>query len=113
MLPEDGFDQVADPAVLGLGGRGRGGVVEAAARHLGGWRLPVRSVAALSLAASFDLEGRRHTYEEMLHAMETPRALIEGASSEREFVALVLQTETRLVGENVNWFSRRAFTGVT
>ena len=34
MVLEDGFDQVADPAVLGLGGRGRGGVIEAAAGHL-------------------------------------------------------------------------------
>ena len=34
MALEDGFDEVADPAVLGLDGRGRGGVVEAAARHL-------------------------------------------------------------------------------
>ena len=34
MALEDGFDQVADPAVLGLGGRGCGGVVAAAARHL-------------------------------------------------------------------------------
>ena len=36
MALEDGCDEVADPAVLGLGGRGRGGVVEAAARDLEG-----------------------------------------------------------------------------
>ena len=74
--------------------------------------LPVLSVAAMSLAASFDLEARRHTYEEMIRALEKQKDFIEGAGSEREFADLVLQTETRLVGENVNWFSRRAFTGV-
>ena len=75
--------------------------------------LPVLSVAALSLAASFDLEARQHTYEEMFQALEKQKRFIENATFEREFVDLVLQTETRLVGENVNWFSRRAFTGVT
>lgn len=75
--------------------------------------LPVLSVAALSLAASFDLEARKHTYEEMLRALEQHEEFIRGAKSEHEFVALVLQTEMRLLGENVNWFSRRVFTGVT
>lgn len=74
--------------------------------------LPVISVAALSLAASFDLEARRRTYEEMIHALEEVKGFIGCANSEREFAELVLQTEARLVGEYGNWFSRRAFTGV-
>ena len=85
------------------------------ARQLAGFLaiiLPVLSVAALSLAASFDLEARRHTYDEMIRALGEMKEFIEGASSEREFAELVLRTEARLVGENVNWFSRRAFTGV-
>ena len=75
--------------------------------------LPVLSVAAMSLAASFDLDARMHTYEEMVRALSEQRDFIADAQSEHEFVTLVLQTETRLLGENVNWFSRRAFTGVS
>ncbi|MEO6786320.1 MAG: hypothetical protein ABI318_09330 [Chthoniobacteraceae bacterium] len=75
--------------------------------------LPVLAVAALSLAASFDLEARKHTYREMVAALKQHKGHIEHAKSEHEFVHLVLLIETRLVGENVNWFSRRVFTGVT
>ena len=74
--------------------------------------LPVVSVAALSLAASFDIEARVRTYSEMLSVLTEQRDLIAQAKSEHEFSRLVLQTETRLVGENVNWFSRRSYTGV-
>lgn len=74
--------------------------------------LPVISVAALSLAASFDLEARLHTYSEMVDFLRQQRKFLARANSDHEFATLVLQTETRLVGENVNWFSRRAFTGV-
>lgn len=38
--------------------------------------------------------------------------LLKEASSEREFDKLMLETESRLLGETVNWFSRRSFTGV-
>lgn len=75
--------------------------------------LPVFSVAALSLAATFDLEARDDTYEEMLRTLEQHKKIIRGAQSEHEFAALVVQTETRLLGEHVKWFSRRVFTGVT
>ena len=75
--------------------------------------LPVLSVAAVSLAASFDLEARERTFREMALALEQQQKLLEGAKSEHEFVTLVLQTETRLLGEHVNWFARRVFTGVT
>lgn len=74
--------------------------------------LPVLSVAAMSLAASFDLDARKHTYREMIRALVQQREFIEGANSEHEFATLVLQTEARLVGENVSWFARRAFTKV-
>jgi hypothetical protein len=74
--------------------------------------LPVLSVAALSLAASFDFEARLHTYTEMVDFLRQQRKFLARANSDHEFATLVLQTETRLVGENVNWFSRRAFTGV-
>jgi hypothetical protein len=74
--------------------------------------LPVVAVAALSLAAAFDLEARVHTYEEMLEFLHEQTRLLETAASENEFATLALQTESRLLGETANWHARRAFTGV-
>jgi len=74
--------------------------------------LPVLAVAALSLAAAFDLEARVHTYEEMLAFLQEQTPLLESAATENEFAALALQTETRLLGETANWHARRAYTGV-
>lgn len=74
--------------------------------------LPVLAVAALSLAGAFDREARFHTHSEMFRFLTLQRAHIERAQSEREFVRLLLETESRLLGENANWYARRSFTGV-
>jgi len=37
---------------------------------------------------------------------------LEAARSEREFARLALDTASRLLGETVNWFSRRSYSGV-
>lgn len=74
--------------------------------------LPVLAVGALSLSAAQDLEARIHTYGDMLRFLERQERLLQDATSAREFGTLVSQTESRLLGENVNWFWRRSFTGV-
>ncbi len=74
--------------------------------------LPVIAVAALSLAAANDLEARSHTFKEMHTFLTRQAELIKNASSEREFSKLLTETESRLLGETVTWFSRRSFTGV-
>jgi hypothetical protein len=71
--------------------------------------LPVLAVAALSLAASFDLEALVHTYEETLHFLKRQQSILGAAQTEREFTRLVLETESVLLGETSNWASRRSF----
>lgn len=73
---------------------------------------PVVAVAALSLAAANDLEARAHTFSEMHTFLLRQAELLENATSEREFSQLLTETESRLLGETVTWFSRRSFTGV-
>lgn len=75
--------------------------------------MPVIAVAALSLAASFDVEARVHTYDEMLKSLKKQKEHLNEAASERAFSSLALETEAHLLGETVIWYSRRAFTGVT
>ncbi|MEZ4585612.1 MAG: hypothetical protein R2909_04325 [Gemmatimonadales bacterium] len=75
--------------------------------------LPVVAVAAVSLAAAFDLEARIHTFGEMVEFLDRRAKDLEQTASERAFVSLVLFTEGRLLGENANWYARRAYTGVT
>lgn len=75
--------------------------------------LPTIAVAALSLAAAFDLEAKEHTSNEMRDFLEQQAVLLEEAVTEREFSRLVIETESRLLGETVNWYSRRFFVGVT
>lgn len=75
--------------------------------------MPVLAVSMLSLAASFDLEARVHTYQDTLSYLETTKPLFEGVRSERELTRLVLETEMQLLGETANWASRRSFTSVT
>ena len=75
--------------------------------------LPVLAVAVLSLAAAFDLEARKHTFNDMLVFLRSQHKLLNEASTAREFGRLVLETESRLLGETVNWYSRRSFTGIT
>ncbi len=74
--------------------------------------LPVFAVATLSLASARDVEARVHTYEEMLGFLNEQVDQLNSATSEREFVRLMLETESRLLGETANWYSRRSFTGV-
>jgi len=75
--------------------------------------LPVVAVAALSLAAAFDVAAKEHTSSEMLEFLERQAVLLEGADSPREFSRLLIETESRLLGETVNWYARRFYVGVT
>jgi hypothetical protein len=74
--------------------------------------LPVLAVAALSYAAAHDLEARAHTFTEMAAHLEEQVKLLQEAASEREFARLMSETEGRILGETVTWYSRRSFTGV-
>ncbi len=71
--------------------------------------LPIVAVGALSLAASLDLHGRAHTYSDMLKSITKQAENLRKASSERSFAALALETETLLLGETANWYSRRTY----
>jgi hypothetical protein len=75
--------------------------------------LPVVAVAALSLAASRDLEARVNIYGELVTFLKKQVEMIENADSEHEFAALVIEAESRLLGETAAWYSRRSFTGVS
>lgn len=74
---------------------------------------PMVAVAALSLAASFDLEARVHTYEEALTDLRALREGVLQADSAREFAQLAVRAERELLAETANWASRRSFTSVT
>ena len=74
--------------------------------------LPVSAVAVLSLAAANDLQARQHTFGEMLDFLQIQQNRLRLAASRRDFTRIVMETESRLLGETVNWFSRRSFTGV-
>jgi hypothetical protein len=74
--------------------------------------MPVLAVAALSLAAVLDLEARKHTYQEMVEFLEQQLEYLNSAETEPEFARLLLETESRILGETANWYSRRSFTGV-
>lgn len=73
--------------------------------------LPSLAVGVLSLAAAFDLEARHHTFSEMHDFLVKQQAYLEAAESPREFEKLVVETESHLLGETVNWFARRSYTG--
>lgn len=75
--------------------------------------MPVVAVGALSLSAAFDLAARHHTFSDMSHFLTKQQENLRNAVTEREFIKLVHETETRLLGETANWYSRRSFTGVT
>lgn len=74
--------------------------------------LPVLAVGAMSIAAAHDLEGRIHTYKDMEKFLKRQQKSLKAATSEGDFVRLLMETESRLLGETANWFSRRSFTGV-
>lgn len=75
--------------------------------------LPVVAVGFLSWAAAGDLEARAQTFSEMHAFLEKQRERLKATRSEHEFAQLVRETESRLLGENLNWFWRRSFTSVT
>ena len=75
--------------------------------------LPLLAVAALSLAASVDLEAQVKTYRKMVHDLKVQKQLLTNAASERAFASQALETERQLVGETLAWYRRRSFTSVT
>ncbi len=75
--------------------------------------LPVLAVGALSWAAAKDYEARVHIYDEMVKFLKAQVQQLNDAASARELEHLVLETETRLLSETAEWYSRRKFTGVT
>jgi hypothetical protein len=70
--------------------------------------LPVMAVGGLSWAAALDCEARVETFRETLNFLYRQRPLIEQATSAAEFERLLSETETTLLGETANWFSRRS-----
>lgn len=74
--------------------------------------LPVFAVAAVSLAAAWDVEALIHTYEETRVFLEDQVELLKQAASFQEYSTLLVETETRLLGETANWYSRRSFLNI-
>ena len=77
--------------------------------------MPLRVVsidAAFDLVAAFDIEARLHTSREMLEFLGPHKDLLATAPTEREYRRLLIETESRLLGETVNWYARRSFMGV-
>ena len=75
--------------------------------------LPVAAVGFLSWAAASDLEARAKTYADMHRFLAVQAERLASAGAEREFVQLVRETELRILDENLGWFSRRLFSGVS
>ena len=75
--------------------------------------LPIVAVAALSLSAAADLDARAESFRELHTFLVRQQPLLERAGSLHEFLPLMLETEERLLGETANWYSRRAYLGVT
>jgi hypothetical protein len=74
--------------------------------------MPVLAAGALSLAGAMDLDAQEHTYIEMHEFLEKQVTRFTSARSERDYRNLVIETETRLLGETANWFSRRSFVTI-
>lgn len=75
--------------------------------------LPVLAVAGLSWAAALDCEARVETFRETHDFLEEQQTVLPLANTASEYDRLLLETESVLLGEVTNWFSRRATTGVT
>lgn len=73
---------------------------------------PVLAVGVMSMAAAFDAEARSHTFHDMQAFLLASHQRLANAESPREAAALVAETETRLFGETVLWYARRAYTSV-
>ena len=74
--------------------------------------LPTLAVGALSWAAAKEYKARVQTFETMRRFLETQRTHFEQATSVREFHRLVEETESNLLGEISEWYSRRTLTGM-
>lgn len=72
----------------------------------------LHAVGGLSWAAVLDSEARVETFGETLDFLKRQRPFLEQATSAAEFDRLLLETETILLGETTNWFSRRSNTGL-
>lgn len=75
--------------------------------------LPVLAVGGLSWSAALDCEARVETFTETLRFLERQAPFFEQATTVTEFDRLLLETESVLLGETANWFSRRSNTSVT
>jgi hypothetical protein len=73
---------------------------------------PVMAVGGMSLAAALDAEARAHIFHHMQDFLRASKQRIEHALSPREVASLAAETEARLFGETVMWYSRRAYTSV-
>lgn len=74
--------------------------------------LPVLAFGALSWSAAQDYSARVMIFGEMTRLLEERCAQLKAAASERQFHALVDDTELQLLGEAAEWYSRRRFTTV-
>ena len=75
--------------------------------------LPVAAVGFLSWAAASDLEARAATYADMRGFLAQQLEHVREADSPRDFARAVRETERGILGENLGWFSRRLFRGVS
>lgn len=74
--------------------------------------LPVLAVGAMSLAAALDADGRAHVFRTMHEFLNRQADRLARAQTTREAAALVAETESRLLGETITWFARRAYTSI-
>ncbi len=91
--------------------------------------LPVFAVAALSWGLALSYEALLHTYRETYEFLtgELPRELpersttegrrghlhrLQTAQTQAEFEGLLIETEARLLGENLSWYYRQSFAEI-
>ncbi|MGO9199275.1 MAG: hypothetical protein ACLQM8_01895 [Limisphaerales bacterium] len=74
--------------------------------------LPTLAVGALSWAAAKEYKARVQSFEAMRDFLEMQRDRLQQASSDRQFRRLVEETESRLLGETVDWYFRTTVIAV-
>jgi hypothetical protein len=74
--------------------------------------LPVVAVGVLSYTSALDIEARWHTFAQMHSFAERQALYMVGVSSPGEAASIAADTESRLLGETVTWYSRRAYTSI-